>query len=141
MNIKRLKRGSFTVEAAVIVPLAVMIIAALISYIYFMHEKVWSSASVYEAAFYAVQRIEDESSRSAMVKERLNERYNNRILGFSDNNSQVSVSDSEINIQWEYGIFEELFGTIFTVSNDISIRVIDPVSIKRLAWTADYLAG
>lgn len=139
MNIKRLKRGSFTVEAAVIVPVAVMIIAALISYIYFMHERVWSKASAYEAAFYAVQRIEDNSSVEEKINERLSDRYDNRILGFSDNNSQISTSETKINIKWEYGIFEELFGDVFTVSNDVSVRVIDPVSIKRLAWTADYI--
>lgn len=138
-DITRYKKASFTVEAAVIVPIAALCIVLLIGYIYFMHESVWSNAAAYEAGFYALQRREDEVSVEEMVNERLDQRYNNSILGMAKNNSSINVSNSKIKISWSYGILEEAFGDTFKINDKASLNKIAPVRLKRLEWAANYL--
>ena len=139
MKFKEIKRGVFTVEAAVIVPLTALILISLIAYIYFMHESVWSRAAAYEAGFYAVQNEENSRSAQEMARERLEERYKESVMGFSENNAEISDAGSKIQIRWRYGILRDLFGDMFTVDEEISISKVDPVTAKRFMWLADYM--
>ena len=44
------KKGSFTVESAFLIPMAVMLTALLIVFTFYAHNKVWYTAAAYEAA-------------------------------------------------------------------------------------------
>jgi hypothetical protein len=140
MDLKKIKRAVFTVEAAFIVPLAAMIIAALLGYIYFIHEGVWSKAAAYEAGFYGIQRIPEGGTAEEKAKERLDERYEESVLGFEKSVSSVSDGSASLKIYWEYGVLKELFGELFATDKEIEISKTDPVRIKQLAWIAGYIA-
>ena len=58
---KRIKRGSFTVEAAVIIPLTVLTFALLLGFAYYTHQRVWCTGAVYESLLAASQRREGDS--------------------------------------------------------------------------------
>ena len=139
MNIKNLKRGVFTVEASFVVPIAALVLAMLIGYAYFMHERAWSKAVSYEAAMYAAQYETDDNNIERYANERLETRYDESVTGLSQNNSEVSESDFGLNISWSYGILEKAFGDVFTFNDEISVRKIKPSKTKRLMWTAGLI--
>ncbi len=138
MRLKKLKKAVMTVEAAVIVPLAAFIIAALIGYMYFEHERVYVKSSAYEAGFYALSsgRLEREEEEAA--NERLDDRFNNAILGFGKE-YELSISSFNINVAWRYEILETLFGETFASSGDISVKRVYPVEALRAAWLLDAI--
>ncbi len=104
---------------------------------YFMHDTVWSKSAAYEAGFYALQRLcEDETIKEKTAK-RLSERYEESILGFAENNTEISVSAAKLSVSWEYEILSEVFGDLFTIDNEIDIRIIKPVDATRLIWAAN----
>ena len=139
MNIKKLKQGVFTVEASFIVPIAALVLAMLMGYAYFMHERAWSKAVSYEAAMNAVQYEASDKSIKKYADERLEARYSESVTGLSKNNSEVSESDYGLNISWSYGILEKAFGDVFTFKDEISVRKIKPSTTKRLMWAAKLI--
>lgn len=139
MNIKKLKQGVFTVEASFIVPIAALVLAMLMGYAYFMHERAWSKAVSYEAAMNAVQYEASDKSIKKYADERLEARYSESATGLSKNNSEVSESDYGLNISWSYGILEKAFGDVFTFKDEISVRRIRPSTTKRLMWAAKLI--
>lgn len=141
MKLKLIKRAVFTVEASVIVPLAAFIIAALIGYIFFMHESVWNKSAAYESGFYALQYAVNDSTAKEMALERLNERYEDRVMDLAMNNAEVSDGSSEMRIRWQYGILPEVFGDLFAVDKEVSVDRINPVKAKRFMWMAEYMLG
>ncbi len=141
MNMKKLKRGVFTVEASFIVPIAALVIAMLMGYTFFMHERAWSKSVSYEAAMYAAQYETSDEGIEKYAEERLEDRYNESVTGLSKDNTEVSEGNYSLNIGWSYGIFEEAFGDVFTFKDEISIRKIKPSITKRLMWTANLITN
>ena len=139
INIKQIKRAVFTVEAAVILPITALILTALIGYIYFAHENVWCEAAVYEAGLDGTQHTEKQISEVELTEQRLSERHKDRILGFANEDYDVSSENDNLKINWKYGILSELFGDMFTIKKEVIIKKIDPVQTKRLMWAADRL--
>ena len=75
MKIKRIcSRGSFTVEAAVVVPLAVFLIAALVGLTFFAHDRVWFTGAACEAALAANAAEDGESAAQQKIGQRTADR-------------------------------------------------------------------
>lgn len=47
---KKLKKGSFTLEAALVMPLVLMVIMSVLYLNFFVHDRAWLTAAAYEAA-------------------------------------------------------------------------------------------
>ena len=47
---KKLKKGSFTIEAAVLMPLILMVLMGLLYLDFFVHNRAWLTSAAYEAA-------------------------------------------------------------------------------------------
>ena len=47
---KKLKKGSFTLEAALLMPLLLMVIMSMLYLDFFVHNRAWLTAAAYEAA-------------------------------------------------------------------------------------------
>ena len=58
INMKKWKKGSFTVEAAFIVPAAVLMTVLLIICIFYVHNQVWYKTAALEAALAGNSRME-----------------------------------------------------------------------------------
>lgn len=139
MNINKLKRGVFTVEASFIVPIAALVLAMLMGYAYFLHERAWSKAVSYESAMHAVQYEASDKSIEKYADERFEARYSESVTGLSKNNTEVSESDYGLRVSWSYGILEKAFGDVFTFNDEISVRKIKPSKTKRLMWAVNLI--
>ena len=47
---KRMKRGSMTIEAALLMPLLLLVVTITLYLFFYVHNKVWLTAASYEAA-------------------------------------------------------------------------------------------
>ena len=47
---KRMKRGSMTIEAALLMPLLLLVVMITLYLFFYVHNKVWLTAAAYEAA-------------------------------------------------------------------------------------------
>ena len=47
---KKLKKGSFTIEAALLMPLILMVLMGLLYLDFFVHNRAWLTSAAYEAA-------------------------------------------------------------------------------------------
>ncbi len=131
-----LKRASFTVEAAYIVPLCAIVIALLIGFNYNMHEKTRNKALAYEAALYAASGSETPQ----IAEDRINSVIENGTasdpLGVSVTDMSASVTDGNILISYGGSVLADIFGDLFSDQNTISVPVIHTVRLKRFEWVA-----
>ena len=47
---KRMKKGSMTIEAALLMPLLLLVVMITLYLFFYVHNKVWLTAAAYEAA-------------------------------------------------------------------------------------------
>ena len=137
-RLQQIKKASFTVEAAVLVPVAAMIVAVLIGYIYFMHNTVCAYGAAVEALFYAEQCIGEDDDRSSRLEERLGTRsLEMPIEEFSykgdtgNRHTEAEVSDS---------LLKGVFGELFSYRHSVRLEHNRPAGLKRLQWIAKHAA-
>lgn len=131
MNVKK---GSFTVEAAFIIPLIVTVLAVLIGYAYFTHQRVWCTGAVYESMLYASGKRNSTEETSDTAAAHLTERINEAPLAAGTVTGSIGDNTFEISGKCSFSILEEVFGSLFI--SEVSGKMIktDPVLIKRLEW-------
>ncbi len=136
---KRIKKASFTVEAAFIVPLSAVVLALLIVFIYFTHEKAWAVSAACEVSFYAMQRQESEQTRGEILEERLEKRKKENPLGVNVTDYKVEESKTNLKISMEECVFPKSFGKRFSSSFYLELKLFDPVKVKRTLWLGNYV--
>lgn len=131
-NRRAYSRGSFTVEAAVIVPLLVFMIAALISLCFFVHDRVWYTGAACEAAL-AANMAEDAAGEA---QERVEQRLADHVIPGALPDADVSAGKNgatvaftgrrSFGLPWELPAWEA----------GVHIRRIRPAGILQNWWAA-----
>lgn len=70
---KRIKKGSMTIEAALLMPLLLLVVMITLYLFFYVHNKVWLTAAAYEAALdgsMETARPEGKSRDKALKKEK-----------------------------------------------------------------------
>lgn len=134
-----LKKASFTIEAACIIPLMLIFIAGLLGFTYFTHHHNWCTASAYESIYYALQRNPEETDRAGAAEERLEERLHEIPLEISKISSEVTKGPARLSAGTRTVILPELFGDLFTMEADASAARIDAPAVKRAEWIVKYI--
>ena len=91
-------RGSMTIEAAVIVPLILMVFAVMVNVLFYVHDKNVIGAAAYETAAMG-------SSREKMDVDSLESYFQKRIRGrmflFRSVDAEVTLEDAEVKVVCE----------------------------------------
>ena len=77
---KRIKKGSMTIEAALLMPLLLLVVMITLYLFFYVHNKVWLTAAAYEAALdgsMETARPEGKSRDKALKRKRT---WEHRIL-------------------------------------------------------------
>ncbi len=135
--LKALSKASFTVEAAVLVPIVSTIIAMLIGYAYFFMESICACGAMYEAAFYSEQLAYDDNDEEKRLEERLNIRSREMLIGSLE--YETDLSENRISIDASGAVLKDIFGERFTYKRSISIKRFKPTTVKRAQWLGKYL--
>ncbi len=138
MKKQKWKQASFTVEAALLVPIVATIIVLLMGYIYYTHEIVWAKSVAYEAEYYSVQRREKDVSAQDMMQKAVDARVTGKPLAFGKAEFEVSETDTEASVSWQGGILAKVFGDRFDFKDETAVRKITPGEARRKIWLAKY---
>ena len=131
----RIKRGSFTVEAAVIIPLTVLSFALLLGFAYYTHQRVWCTGVVYESLLAASQRREGDShTPREEADEHLSARINEAPLLAKGISGSTDGSMFRLSAKCSIRILEDFFGDLFETEVSGSVTRADPAAVKRLEW-------
>lgn len=130
---KEWKKAVFTVEAAVIVPLAVTMIAALIGFCFYIHQCNWCEGAAYESILKSVERGVPEKERKGAAERRINARVSETPVMAGTIETDVKTG-ARVSVSWRGTILEEVFGTRFGYSGSASLTDFDPVTLKRAAF-------
>ena len=128
-----LKRGSFTVEAAVIVPFTVGVIALMIGYCYFVHQINWCKGAAYEAALEGIERTKTAEEAQTKAEERMDKRLSEAPVGAGDLTGEASAGSS-VEITFEGSVINDYFGDLFDYSGKATVLRVDAVNLKRLEF-------
>ena len=128
------RRASFTVEAAVIVPMSVIMLALLLGFDYFMHQAGWCLGSSAESALYSVQRFADSSTPEQKAQERADSRVSETPLTMGQTSETASSSTTKVTVSWEADILPSVFGSLYDMAGSVSVMRLDPVSLKQSTW-------
>ena len=136
---KQWSRAVFTVEAAVIIPLSVIMLALLLGYDYYTHQSVWCKGAACEAALYSMQRFQDGSEAVTKAAERIDERFSEAPLQMGSMSPDTSGGSNSVKVSWEAQILPGMFGSLYQLSGSVSAVKNDPVSLKQLQWVTGEL--
>ena len=128
------RRGSLTVEAAFVVPVTFMTLAALLIMTFYVHNYVWYTCAACEAAVVANMQGNDNPDTVRKAAEQAAEkRITDQVMPGTKPDLQVNVNKTKTQVQFSgqtYSMFNEEL-TPFQIS--VSVKKIRPESALRTA--------
>lgn len=131
------KKGTFTIEAAVLIPVTIIIFALLIGYCFYVHQINWYTGAAYESAAAGLKEPADAAEKA---RERIELRSSEQPLGFGTENTDVS-SGLKLAVSFEGTVLDEVFGSLFRYRGEGALAKIDPVKAKRLEFFLERTMG
>ena len=142
---KRMKRGSMTIEAALLMPLLLLVVTITLYLFFYVHNKVWLTAAAYEAALdgsMETARPEGKSRDKALKK--------GKELGntgfYESKNLKLQVSEGKkVQVTYDLDMFSIYGGFNSHLQVKGSVKVIKPVTwirkVKGLSEVSNKLKG
>lgn len=93
---RRAYRGSFTVEAAVVVPTIFMIVTLLIYTVFYYHDKNIIAGAAYETAVAATERKSYDESE---LKTYFHSRIRGKLVLFSYVQEEIKIEEEQVTVQ------------------------------------------
>lgn len=142
---KRMKRGSMTIEMALIMPVILLVLMGTLYLFFYVHNRAWLTAAAYEAALDGAMENArpDGKSRDKALKKGT-ELGNIGFYGSRDLKLQVSEGKT-MKVTYDLELFSAYGGFNSHLQVQGKAKVIKPVSwirkIKGLSETAKGLKG
>ena len=140
MRLKEWKKGSFTVEAAFLVPAAVMITALLMICVFYVHNQVWYETAALEAALDGNGRMEgsgrtpEETARAKAL-----ERAEQQIMPGSVPSLSVSDSGEGTYVGYSGRMFSLFSGFYFSCTAEAEVSRVRPAKYLRTVWMLEEM--
>jgi hypothetical protein len=145
---KKMKwKGSFTVEAALVVSVTIFVLAALIICAFFVHDRAVLQSAACEAAAAGSNfaSAEDRSAAAASVKKRISAE---RLLGSRNLEGYAATGTKEATASWSASYPVPGFVMNYFADNQLPIsvawscRIQDPAdTIRKIRGAAELLTG
>ncbi len=88
-------KGSFTIEAAVIVPLILTVFAVILHLLFYYHDKNILGSVAYETASYGAGR---QTVSEQELEQKFEERMRSKLLLFREVQSEVTILENEVKV-------------------------------------------
>lgn len=144
---KKYLRGSYTVEAAVVMSLTVFVLASLILCTFYIHDRAVLQCMVCETAAagsgFATDAERKEAAKTAAARIRAA-----RFLGSRRLDGNAATGENEVTVVWnaEYPVpgfaAPYLSGNTIKVSKSWTSRILDPAdTIRKIKGAGELLTG
>ena len=142
---KRIKKGSMTIEAVLLMPLLLLVVMITLYLFFYVHNKVWLTAAAYEAALdgsMETARPEGKCRDKALKK--------GKELGntgfYESKNLKLQVSEGKkVQVTYDLDMFSVYGGFNSHLQVKGSVKVIKPVTwirkVKGLSEVSNKLKG
>lgn len=144
---KRYMRGSFTVEASIVVSMTILVLASLILCTFYIHDRAVFQSMVCEAVS-AGSNFATESERSAAVSEAADRVRAERFLGSRDVSGSAEAGDKQVTASWNASYPVPGFAVRYLAEDSWGIRkswtcrVLDPADvIRKIKGAGELLTG
>lgn len=137
---KKLKKGSFTLEAALLMPLLLMVIMSMLYLDFFVHNRAWLTAAAYEAA---VSGSMEGYKKKANIYETAD--IQGRMLGSQglpggENLSMQTNAGKNVQVTYRMEIPAGFLGQKWNITVSGTAKPLRPVGwIRRIKGAADAL--
>lgn len=92
---KKRLRGSFTVEAAVIIPLILMVLGVALHVLFYYHDKNILMGTVHETVAYGAGL---EATEEATLENYFNQRIKGKLMLFTQVENEIQIEDKKVSI-------------------------------------------
>ncbi len=130
-----LRQGSLTVEAAFLVPMAVLLTAMLIFYCFSEHGSVWYRAAACEAALAGTQKSVSGENTESLARERAWQRIQEQPFPLLQPSMEVTAEGKSVTVSYE-STDRQGFARVFPFTVQETVTESDPVVAVRTAWLA-----
>ncbi len=144
---KKFLRGSYTVEASVVVTMAMFVLAALILCTFYIHDRATLQAAVCEAASVG-SNFATEKERKEAAQKVAGRVHEGRFLGSRNLNGNTALGSREATALWsaEYPIpgfaANYLAGGKLEIQRTWTCRILNPAStIRKIKGAGELLTG
>lgn len=132
-----ISRGSITVEAAVIAPLTVLLLAALITVTFYVHDRMWYRCAGHEAAISGNAPAEGGKSDAELAARRVAEqRIADQVMPGALPRCAVEVTQRATVVQYQKEKTGTWFGALAEYKTEVKVTRVRPERALRAAWTA-----
>lgn len=128
-----LSKGSMTVEAAFLVPMAVFLSALLIFYAFYEHDRVWFTAAACEAALTGSRRTERGEDSETLARNCAQKRMEAQPFPVLSPQMELEVKGRTSRVSYQ-SAGETAFSICFPYKIEETIEQSDPVGWIRTAW-------
>lgn len=144
---KNYLRGSYTVEASVIVSMTLLVLASLVLCTFYIHDRAALQALVCEAAS-AGSNFATGEERKAAAQEAAERITPGRFLGSRNLDGSASTGVREVNVLWNAQYPVPGFASAYLSGGNLSIRkswasrILDPAgAIRKIKGAGELLTG
>lgn len=130
-----LKKGSMTVEAAYLVPMAVLLTALLVFFCFYEHDRVWFASAACETALVGTRRLESGEQAENLAEVRAAELTEAQPFPVVRPSYQVEAGKRKISVSFS-SEGETAFDRCFPYRTKVTVKQSDPVGGVRTAWLA-----
>ena len=131
---KKLKKGSFTIEAALLMPLILMVLMGLLYLDFFVHNRAWLTAAACEASLSgSMEAVYQDGQAQTVAEIRGEELGNVGFFGAENLRCHVNAGKKKVSVTYEADTIAGFGGFKWTLKTEGSSKVIQPVKwIRRL---------
>ncbi|MDO4490638.1 MAG: hypothetical protein Q4B85_06210 [Lachnospiraceae bacterium] len=135
---RRIRRGSVTLEAVFLVPLAVFISVLLILLCFYEHNKSWYTSAALEVALVGTAREEPGTDREGQAAFRAQDRIREQPFPGGDPSCQVQMEKNSCRVSY-VSAGETFFHWSLPYRAEGKIRQTDPVGQVRAVWLKEKI--
>lgn len=130
---RRMSQGSMTVEAAYLIPMAVLLTALLIFYCFYEHDRVWFTSAACETALVGTRRTESGEDAQILAEERAQERIRSQPFPVGPPDLKVTADKKNCSVGFE-SAGKTAFRYCLPYRVKEQVEKADPVGRIRTAW-------
>jgi hypothetical protein len=132
------RRGVFVVEASVIVPMAIMMIALLIIMIFYVHNRCWYRCAAYECAIVGngaeiLSESDGEHRASALAEERIRD----QVMPGTAPKSGIRSSKSGTSVSFSGQTYPMFHRELRPFRAEAEVVRVNPENFLRVRWAAE----
>ena len=140
--VEKIKKGSFTVEAACVMPLILLVLFGTIYLSFFVHNRAWLTAAAYESALSGSmegnKKNEQVYETARMCSEKLG---STGFFGAENLTTQTNVG-KEVQVTYDLDTISVYGGLNWHMRTEGKTKIIDPVShIRKIRAAKAVLEG